>query len=369
MMPPLTNKSTLIAVGENGPAIEERITRRNSSNERCGDHESPFLSGQHHILPDCSRREGKAAQRRERSSCGNDFEIDREMGSSTLNDELQEVKDSQLLHYLSDLISTQDWETVFDSLFNKGDGRASLSESHALNFERATGHNLLHVLCRHQPPLEMVQAVITTWPFLPPKLTKKTRQAALHIACQHGARSDVVKLLLHSNGKAATLQDASGRLPLHLACCPSNYPRRQAENMCDEEKDTNEVEWINPGSAVIRALCAHFPQAVNMEDEDGCNPLELAFMGKAKVGKTMVKLILDTSQEIWEKEIKENTQRCVELDEAFTMPGYTASAARVLLARCRSNRSSFCSISGLWKASSSPPCGDENEIPEPKNVR
>jgi len=228
---------------------------------------------------------------------------------------------------LQDFLDKQDWESVMVSLFNEKNGHPKFSKAHAQVFEGQSGHNLLHVVCRHQPPSLVVEALVGAWPFLSSDLTSESNQSALHIATMHGARSDVVKVLLRANGNAASQKDKFGRLPLHWACCPRYYAASKTPTPDD-------TEWINPGSAVIRALCEHFPSAVNMEDIDGCNPIELALQGEAHIGKNMLKVLLDTSVAEWNAKIESITKDDTTVD-SFYMPGYSRSAKKELLERCR----------------------------------
>jgi hypothetical protein len=114
----------------------------------------------------------------------------------------------------SDLMYQRDWESVNVSLFDEGTGRPMRPISTVLNFEGCMGCTLLHFLCRYQPPLQLVKLVVETWPNLSKKMIPYTKQTALHVACQYGARSDVVKFLLEIYGEAAMMQDMNGRLPL-----------------------------------------------------------------------------------------------------------------------------------------------------------
>jgi hypothetical protein len=136
---------------------------------------------------------------------------------------------------------------------------------------------------------------------------------------------------------------------LHLACRPEQHPPTQ---MDEEDEQNDSVCWINAGSAVVRALCGHSPKAANAQDKDGCNPLELALTTNgetALVSKMVCQLLFDTSKDVWDLECREHEEEARRQDEKFTWPGYSPSAAQVLLARCRSNsgRSHHGSDQGL----------------------
>jgi hypothetical protein len=206
--------------------------------------------------------------------------------------------------HISDLVYQRDWERVFVSLFDNETGRPRTGSTYrsVLSFEeQGIGCTLLHFICRYQPPLQLVEAVVETWPSLSKKTIPATKQTALHVACQYGSRSDVVKFLLEIYGEAAMMQDINGRLPLHLACRPELPPLTQMDEE-DEEKN-GAVQWIKPGNAVVRALCGHSPKAANAQDKDGCNPLELALTAddeNVTLSDTMFLLLLETSKDVWD---------------------------------------------------------------------
>jgi hypothetical protein len=269
---------------------------------------------------------------------------------------------------ISDLMYQRDWERVYVSLFDKETGRPIRPTSTVLSFEGCIGCTFLHFLCRYQPPLKIVEAVVGIWPELSKKMIPATKQTALHVACQYGARSDVVKFLLEIHGEAAMMQDINGRLPLHLACRPKQHPPTQ---MDEDDEENGDVDWIKPGSAVVRALCGHNPKAANAQDKDGCNPLELALTTddeNSTVSKTMFQLLFDTSKNVRDLECREQAEEARRQDEKFTCPGYTPSAAQDLLAPCRFNsgRSYSDSCEGTAQIANGGTVGQRRRS-EPKN--
>jgi hypothetical protein len=265
------------------------------------------------------------------------------------------------------LMYEREWDGVYDALFDERTGEP-LPSSKVLHFESNCGETLLHVMCRYQPPLEMVELVVETWPFLTSKVVASRQQTALHLACEFGSRSDIVKYLLQKFGEATMMPDVNGRVPLHLACRPQKCPspdvyNKVSSNDCNAEE--MEPYYIQPGSAVIKALCAHSPKAVNVEDSEDCNPIEIAIAARdhdkhhIPVSRTVCQILLDTSKTAWELDREECSEELLERqDEKFSLPGYSAAAARVLLVRCRSN-CSLRSIDGTGGSSISLARGSE----------
>jgi len=256
----------------------------------------------------------------------------RESGPQTSFSDKQEGSRFQ---NLSRFMFERAWDKVHEVLFEKDTGQL-LSSSSVLNFEGREGFTVLHSICQYQPPLELVVFTAETWPFLTRTISLETNQTALHIACEFGARSEIVKYLLQEFEIAATLPDLHGRLPLHLACRPRKGPSP------DERDDELNAQWIQPGSAVIKALCEKYPRASNVEDAFGCNPLERVLVdnGEIKISQKILKILLDSSKYAWENDILNTPEEYLEKqDEKFSIPGYTPAAARAFLVRCRSNSS------------------------------
>ena len=200
---------------------------------------------------------------------------------------------------LSKLMHQQEWETVYINLFD--DQNDELKPRHSLSsmvhFGGEHGVTVLHALCRYQPPLDLVADAVEVWPFLVSQRDNMMRHTPLHVACQFGSRSDVVKFLLQNYTEAALLPDVHGRLPLHLACRPIRFLGDGSEVDNGNGKDFEEDLWIHAGSAVIGALCKHSPDSTNVEDVNSCNALELAL--DRGLSHKICQLLLDTSNQVW----------------------------------------------------------------------
>jgi hypothetical protein len=179
---------------------------------------------------------------------------------------------------LADLFFDREWDLVRDEglliEYSVESGEHAYREYNddLFEFEGEDGTTLLHVMCRFQPPLDLVELVAEELPWMIGAKEPLTGQYPVHVACFYGSRSDVVKCLLSKNVEPAMTVDIEGRMPIHLAC----RPIRSFPDDMREEGHTNEPFYIQAGSAVIQALCAQAPKATNVDDCDGCNPLEIA---------------------------------------------------------------------------------------------
>ena len=206
----------------------------------------------------------------------------------------------------------RNWDKVFDSFFDEakdpildlkiidrlGVLLSRLKMCDRESFDRSDtvcGMNLLHVLCRFQPPLDLIISVTRAWPHMVGEMDEHTGHFPLHVAALHGCTSSVMKHLLNEYGHSAQVPDKNDKLPLHLACRPIQWQFHVIED------DLIAVpKSIQAGSAVIRILCDHWPHASNVEDCDGCNPLEIAI--ENELSQKICQILLETSDRAWKIE-------------------------------------------------------------------
>jgi hypothetical protein len=175
-------------------------------------------------------------------------------------------------------------------------------EERDISYMTASYESVFHVLCRQHPPEDIVDSFANLFPPILQALDSNGR-TPLHIAVAYGASSKVIRCLLKLYPHAASKQDAEGKTPLHLACefCP-------LDEICDPGFDDGDKEYCKgPFLSVIVALFAAAPRSINVEDNEGCNPLELTIItgGELKV----VKLIQKLSMYQWKRERKEAWKR------------------------------------------------------------
>eukprot|EP00567_Pseudictyota_dubia_P004381 CAMPEP_0197436488 /NCGR_PEP_ID=MMETSP1175-20131217/3925_1 /TAXON_ID=1003142 /ORGANISM="Triceratium dubium, Strain CCMP147" /LENGTH=199 /DNA_ID=CAMNT_0042965789 /DNA_START=157 /DNA_END=756 /DNA_ORIENTATION=+ len=92
-------------------------------------------------------------------------------------------------------------------------------KSTQLNFEDvdAEGQTLLHIVCSHQPPIDIVKSVINMFPAMTDAIDAAQR-TPLHEAVACSASMEVVKFLVNSNQKCTAFKDADGKTPLMFVC-------------------------------------------------------------------------------------------------------------------------------------------------------
>jgi len=173
-----------------------------------------------------------------------------------------------------------------------------VDEDRDVSYMAAAYESLFHVLCRGHPPVDIVEEFAKLYPPSLQALDSNGR-TPLHVAVAYGASSKVIKCLLRHYPRAAEKQDGEGKTPLHMACeyCP-------LDEICDPGFEDGDKEYCKgPFLSVVVALFAAAPNSINIEDNEGCNPLELAILtgGELKV----VKLIQKLSMFQWKRNRKE----------------------------------------------------------------
>jgi len=258
-----------------------------------------------------------------------------EEGLSSLAGIMEDIDFSpkSLQHSLAVLMYLREWDHVRDILSKKD----CIDTLETRCFGGEKGVNILHMMCRFQPPLDLVELTVNTWPTLVNE-RDPGGNFPLHVASLYGSRSDVVKYLLAVHKEAVMIPDDRGRLPLHLACRPIRWqPANQSDkNPQDTDRresyNANEI-YIHAGSAVIDALCQQYPHATNVEDCEGYNPLEIAI--EQGLSKKICQLLLDASDKAWREYQAERAKDEDQID--LFIPGYTVAAAQELLKKCRSS--------------------------------
>jgi len=83
------------------------------------------------------------------------------------------------------------------------------------------GENILHDVCRHQPPLDVVETLLAGLRHRRRCVTTsgidERGQTPLHVAADTGASPKVIDALVRADPCPASMGDAEGRSPLHLA--------------------------------------------------------------------------------------------------------------------------------------------------------
>lgn len=147
----------------------------------------------------------------------------------------------------------------------------------------------LHQACSQTPTVEVIRALIETYP----KALKKTDpvygRLPIHIACLKIAPTDVISCLLDAYQPSARITSSSKRLALHYAC---------ASGACKE---------------VVALLLSVYPEAVQWADLSGWLPIHLVCIQNGNI--EICKMLTDLyPQSVFIKTKKGNVpEQCLKL--------------------------------------------------------
>lgn len=167
-------------------------------------------------------------------------------------DEITEILQFQKQKYLTTwLAGGEGSETTHD------DATAGDSSSSA-----TTTTTAIHALIEHSAPESLVDLMLSKLSefrrgYMPEASVDINGQTPLHIAAQRGSAIAVVRRLTATSELPALTMDAWGRFPLHYACMNNTAP---------------------PGVRIdiVHHLLDIYPQAVMVQDCDGCTPMDYA---------------------------------------------------------------------------------------------
>lgn len=189
------------------------------------------------------------------------------------------------------LIKERSWEEVANLL---SDPSRKKELDKAAKKRDITGKSILHQLCCMHPPLTIVQKVLQQCPDLVHQVDHFGR-TALHHAADWGASPQVMEILLKENQEAALQRDFEGKTPLHLTF--GGY----GDGWCDTGNEAGDIV-TGPYKPVIVSLSQASPDAINIEDENGMNPIEYAIMNEMDI--SIIKIMQKRSVSSWQKESK-----------------------------------------------------------------
>jgi len=151
-------------------------------------------------------------------------------------------------------------------------------------------HSVLMLLCRHDPPLKLVESLLRSNPStaFEKDCIKRT---PLHMACEFGASPAIVEKLLKQNPKGVKERDSSGRLPIHLACI--SYSKSMGTRVPQAIIQNSLLE-------VLRLLLNHDPASILEKDRDQICPIESAIL--AGVNANIVHSLQKASETVRKKE-------------------------------------------------------------------
>jgi hypothetical protein len=154
------------------------------------------------------------------------------------------------------LLKAQAWESVVKEIRNDSfHAHGVIKMVGFYDNKIATTVNALHVACKYNAPVEVIEALIEANEKAVSQMDSSYQRLPLHVAVMNQCSSRVVGTLLAAgrHQKTAKVQDASGRLPIHYAC-------------------KNRVT----GEGSLRRLLKAYPESALVSDDQGFLPLHVA---------------------------------------------------------------------------------------------
>ena len=179
---------------------------------------------------------------------------------------------------LFDLVKRRQWLTVSNLLTSNVDELR----------HPANNDSILHVACKHQPPIQVVKKMVNVSPDLA-SLINFDGHSPLHVAAQNGASPEVICFLCLSYPDTSEFQDIKGRTPLHLAC--ESYMNHYMQT---PSRTAQEALLLT-----VKVLVRTSPTTVNLEDVDGMSAVE--YLLDAEIDLKVVRVIQKASVKEWER--------------------------------------------------------------------
>lgn len=198
----------------------------------------------------CTRQQQKQQERRQQKQL---VQQQQQPQQEQEQEQGQEQERRQLNGFIETLKS-RDWTSLLIDVTSE----TLLKLNNGLLSQPINHHgSLLHLALTHQPPLSII---ITMTQHLPQCLTQQDSQGCtpLHIAVRSNCSNLIVGYLAKEYTEACTIKNNRGRTPLH-ACFSS--------------------PWIDLD--VVETLVEAAPCSLDVEDEEGMCPLELAIMSES----------------------------------------------------------------------------------------
>ena len=132
----------------------------------------------------------------------------------------------------------------------------------------------------------------------------------LHIACQHGASKEFVKLCIHINPSAVVTTDIEGNDPIHLLC-KGTWKGCWDHHKVEQTAETAMIVDHNMRSILWMLHNAGTPSSVIFEDEEGVGLIEHAI--EAHLSELFIKELQDIIITFNEEKIRKiaNRYRCI----------------------------------------------------------
>jgi len=164
-----------------------------------------------------------------------------------------------------------------------GQPEANSGPSNSCKKRPNTGDNILHDVCRHRPPLDVLETLLAALRHRRgcTAAADERGRTPLHLAAATGAAPALVDALIRADPSPASTGDDYGRSPLHLAvrqlCRPAsaphhdkNIPRKVPPSADDLLEQTHQTVKI------LKDAMLTYPGRIDFKDEDatGYSPLD-----------------------------------------------------------------------------------------------
>ncbi|KAL7483987.1 hypothetical protein ACHAW6_009662, partial [Cyclotella cf. meneghiniana] len=183
------------------------------------------------------------------------------------------------------------------------------------NSDIKSGENILHDVCRHNPPLDVIELLLTALRHRRGITCSRDNdgRTPLHVAVASGASPHVIEALARADPLPASMGDDDNRSPLHLAVkflayqerimqqslslprCQSSYPRLSKFAFTRKEKrkqrdgnpnnsifpKENKLDEARQTLMILKNAMITYPGRIDFKDEDntGFAPLDYAIDG------------------------------------------------------------------------------------------
>lgn len=143
----------------------------------------------------------------------------------------------------------------------EGDWGSLILESHNhptdVFYQDRFRNTALHLVCRRQPPLDVIVALVRVYPTAVAVQTIDG-MTPLHLACYCGANADAIKILLEACATSVSILDNKNRSPLHCAC--AGY------RTLDKHEVIKLLLQYDPGLAVLEDSKKRTPLSLMLDD-------------------------------------------------------------------------------------------------------
>lgn len=188
---------------------------------------------------------------------------------------------------LSKMIEQKQWHKVVKYIQSHDDVLDSFQDN----------GSLLHYVCRHQAPLELIVEVVKKFPSLLSRIDSNGR-SPLHLAAKYGASPDIIEFLCSKQRSVAGIQDSIGKTPLHWAC----------ESYSEHYSGKSTMTLKNAQLLTIKFLVRSSPTTVNLEDSNGMCAAEYALDSNTELN--IFRVIQKASVKEWKRtyQVTENNK-------------------------------------------------------------